>query len=82
MKILIDTNIIIDYVLERAGFVEYAKKIMQKAYNGECNAFVTASSITDIYYITQKYKNKELAFSFLQNLMSFIDVSGVDFENS
>ncbi len=78
MKTLLDTNIIIDYALERIEFVDNARKIMHKAFDNEIDAFISASAVTDIYYLVQKYKSKEQALSFLLNIISFIEIIGVD----
>lgn len=78
MKVLLDTNIVLDYILERSKFVEAARDIFRMAYNYEFDAFVSASSVTDIYYIVQKFKSKEEALNLLREILSFIGVAGVD----
>ena len=53
MKLLIDTNVILDMVLKRNNCditMELFRKI--KAFNAE--AFITASSVTDLFYIIRK----------------------------
>ena len=78
MKILLDTNIILDFALERKDFVENSKSIMKLAYKKQIEAYISASSATDIYYIIQKNKSKEEALFFLSNIISFIEIAGVD----
>jgi len=78
MKILLDTNIILDYALERSEFIENAREIMKLSYSRSLDAYISASSVTDIYYIVRKSKSKEQALLFLQNILSFIDVAGVN----
>lgn len=78
MKILLDTNIILDYVLERKKFVKEARLLMQISFNKELIAYISGSSITDIYYIVQKYKNKQKALFFIKEIISFIEVSNID----
>ena len=41
-------------------------------------AYVTASSITDIYYIAKKEKGHEKAFAFVSDLVQIVDIAGVD----
>ena len=48
MEILLDTNIILDYLTEREGH-ENAKKVIEKALCDDVE-FVSAFSITDIHY--------------------------------
>ena len=49
MQVLIDTNIILDVLLNREPFVQNAVKIL-KIPESKVYKFVSASSITDIYY--------------------------------
>jgi predicted nucleic acid-binding protein len=51
MKVLIDTNIVLDILLAREPFLESAMKIIQMVDNGKIQVYVTANSITDIIYI-------------------------------
>ncbi len=78
MKILLDTNIVLDYSLQRSEFVNNARKIFSMAFNHNIEAYISASTVTDIYYIVQKYKTKEEALKFLQNIILFIEIAAVD----
>ena len=83
MKIVVDTNILLDAIAERKPFDEDAKKIMQLIVEEKVEGFITANSITDIYYIARKAlsdaKARE-AIHHILNLFSIIDVSGKDCE--
>ncbi len=78
MKILIDTNIILDIVLERQPFVEQATQLFTAAQQANVILFVTATTITDLYYITRKAKGRAIALNFIADLLQFMDVAGVD----
>jgi predicted nucleic acid-binding protein len=56
MKILIDTNVILDIVLEREPFVEQAAKLFKTAQQHTIQLFMTATTIT--VYITSREKKK------------------------
>jgi predicted nucleic acid-binding protein len=77
MKVLIDTNIILDIVLERQPFVEQAIQVLQTAQT-DIVLFLTATTITDLYYITRKAKGRAIALSFIADLLQFVEVAGVD----
>lgn len=51
MKILVDTNIIIDALTSREPFREDAEQIFLLAANQIEDMYITASSATDIYYL-------------------------------
>ena len=79
-KILLDTNIILDIALERREFFEKSKELMLILNKLSIPSYVTATTVTDIYYILKKSKGHKLTISFLKNLFDFIDIAGVSKE--
>ena len=79
-KVLLDTNIILDLALKRDKFFEAASNIFTQIDNREIDAFISATTITDIYYILSKALNRETASSFLIDLLEIVGVLGVDSE--
>lgn len=77
MKVLLDTNIILDYLLKRDPFFENARIIFKWAYQNKNCAFISATSITDIFYIVKKSQNVTIALSFINQLLSFTDIAGL-----
>ena len=62
MRLLIDTNIVLDFLLRRDG-TKPAKELFEMALLKDEDEFVTASSVTDIMYIftlSEDKKNKSL----------------------
>ena len=55
MKILIDTNIVIDALTSREPWSKSAEKIFIMAANNIVDMYITASAATDIYYLIRKY---------------------------
>jgi predicted nucleic acid-binding protein len=79
MVALIDTNVVLDYAEEREDFVEVAEKIFMQMRQGTFAGFVSASSVTDIYYFLRKrYKDSVTAISLLKTLLNVLDVLTVD----
>ncbi len=63
MKIMCDTNVIIDVLLEREPFVEDSCKILKLCEEHKIDGFVSAASVTDIFYLVRKYTHStELAY--------------------
>jgi predicted nucleic acid-binding protein len=54
VKILIDTNIILDYLLEREPFLPEAELLFQAIDSGKLIGYVTATTLTDIFYIARR----------------------------
>ena len=80
MRVLIDTNIIIDGLQSRKGFLEESGLVIMQAY--EYDGFVTASSMTDIFYLMNKYyHNKKKARENLREItriFTVLDTTGDD----
>jgi len=77
MKILIDTNIALDHLLEREPFCREAGKIIGLTKGG-VDVYLSASSITDVYYITRKaLGGKDSAMIFLKSLLDTVGVASV-----
>ena len=49
--VLLDTNIIVDIALARMPYYDDAKIIFQAAQDKQIAIYMSASSITDVYYI-------------------------------
>ncbi len=59
MKVLIDTNVIIDALTSREPWNKSAETIFIMAANHMMDLFITASSATDIYYLVRKHLHNE-----------------------
>lgn len=55
MRVLIDTNIILDFLLQRSPFCEDAELLFQLIDSGQVIGYVTATTLTDIFYIARKH---------------------------
>ena len=51
---LIDTDIFLDVFLEREGFYDASRTVLKLYKEHAVNGFLTAPSITDIFYILRK----------------------------
>ncbi len=78
MRILIDTNVILDIALERPPFVEHAVRLLKIAQQTDLVVYVTATTITDLYYITRKAHSHITAHDFIVDLLQLVEVADVD----
>ena len=80
MKALIDTNIIVDALTSREPWKESAEKIFLMTANQVMEAYITASSATDIYYLVKKYlhstEQAKQVMVKLYSLMGILTVTG------
>lgn len=74
MKILIDTNIILDLIQSREPFSENASKIINSCVKKENEGYISAHSLSDIFFILRKDKTVEERKALILNLCSFFTV--------
>jgi len=77
-RILIDTNVLLDYLLEREPFFEDAKGIMASCAEGKAKGCIAAHSIPNMFFILRKDYNAKERREVLSNLCSIFDVEGID----
>lgn len=77
-KILIDTNVLLDYLLEREPFFEDAKEIVLSCVDGKAKGCIAAHSIPNMFFILRKDYNAKERREVLSNLCSIFDVEGID----
>ena len=81
MKYLIDTNVILDVLLKREPFYNDSANVLNLSGQKDITLYVTASSITDIYYIAyQTLRNKEEVKKMLMKLLKIVLIAGVSEE--
>jgi len=61
MNVLIDTNVVLDVLLNNSGFFVNSKKIIDFAEQKRITGYISASAITDIFYIARKEVGKRTA---------------------
>ena len=75
MRVLLDTNILLDIVEKREPYFLDSYQIFIKSAEKKIEAIVGASSITDIYYITKKNcKSAKKAVGFIVDMLKVISV--------
>lgn len=61
MRILLDTNVALDYLLKRGEFFAAINQVWQASLDGHLQCSITASSLTDIFYISRRQVGIEAA---------------------
>ncbi|GAB4292702.1 MAG: hypothetical protein Fur0025_28520 [Oscillatoriaceae cyanobacterium] len=64
MKVLIDTNIILDVALQRHPFYTESLQVVSLVYQNQIEGYISASTISDIYYVLRKQMGRGLALDF------------------
>lgn len=79
MKIAFDTNVLIDAIAEQRAYKDAQELIMAVARE-TIEGVISASSITDIYYILRKRIGDGKAREAIWNLMAVFEVADVNAE--
>lgn len=86
MNILIDTNVMLDALMNRTPYNVSAEKIFRFAAEDKLIASITASSVTDIYYFLKKYfhdtNQAKQTLTTIFNIFEVIDVTRSDCEKA
>ena len=78
MKLLIDTNVVLDVLLRREPFFRTAAEVLNLTQRDEVREYVSASAITDIYYIANKQmKDRDAVRDLLKRLLMIVSVVAV-----
>lgn len=75
MKVLIDTNVILDVLCGRQQFLEASKKIFDLCEIEKITGYVSALSVANIVYIMRKELDPEKIHEILKMLMLIFNVS-------
>jgi predicted nucleic acid-binding protein len=78
VKILIDTNIVLDLLLEREPFVETAIALFEQIERGNLEGYIAATTITNIFYIIRKTEGREVALAAINRLLIGLQFCAVD----
>jgi len=77
MKILLDTNVVLDVLLAREPFVDLAREIFILIENGEIEGYLCATSVTTLHYLIGRESNKKEADEIIEKLLTLFEVSPV-----
>lgn len=80
MKVLLDTNILIDYISLRPSFTDDAMNVMELCMNKQIDGYIAAHSVTNAFYILRKELTAVERRKALTNLCDILTVVGVDKE--
>ena len=77
MRVLLDTNVVLDLLLQRDPWRVHAEAIAQAGADGRIQPFVCASSITDIFYISRRLVGAEQARRAVRACLDSLQIVGV-----
>jgi len=86
MKVLFDTNVIIDYLVQRKPFYHDSREVIFLSAEKKLNGIIGAGSIADIYYICKKeHQSTEKPIKLIADLLilvALVDTKAYDVNNA
>jgi len=78
LKVLFDTNVVLDVLLNREPFRDVAALLVARVERKELIGVLGATTLTTIYYLVAKASGGESARSTVRDLVSLFEIAGVD----
>ncbi|MCB6607983.1 PIN domain-containing protein [[Clostridium] symbiosum] len=78
MQILLDTNVLIDYLMAREPFKASAEYILNACIANEIEGCIAAHSISNLFYILRKSYTVDERRDMLSVLCKILPVAGID----
>ena len=77
-RILIDTDVILDFFFDRKPFSEFAARILSLCESNEIQGFVTPVIYSNVYYLLRQTSSQEKVIEKMTQLLTITDVLLMD----
>ena len=77
MRVLLDTNIILDVLLDRKPWVHESGMIWRASDEGRSIGYAVASAFTDIFYIAQRQTDRQTATAAIRTCLDAFEICPV-----
>lgn len=78
MKLLIDTNVLLDVILERRNLMRESAAVLGAVEDGRAEGYVASHAITTIHHIVAKANGSTAAVTAISDLLDLCGVVAVD----
>lgn len=78
MKVLFDTNVVLDVLLDREPHAEVAAQLLSLVDTGKLEGVLCATTVTTIHYLASRAAGDAAAKRYVGELLALFDVACVD----
>ena len=78
--LLVDINVVLDVLQKREPFYNASSQLLAAVESGKVKGFISAHSITTLFYLIRKDTSTSQARAVITNLLQILKVSAVDQE--
>ncbi len=79
-KVLIDTDVILDFFFDREPFAFHASQILSLCETNKIKGYITPVMVSNVYYLLRKTANHEKVIEHLKTLLTLVDVATINKE--
>jgi predicted nucleic acid-binding protein len=77
-RVLLDTNVVLDFLLDRAPFADAAAALWQANDDRQIEAYISVVTPVNVFYIARKLKGAATARQLVESLLSACRVCAPD----
>jgi predicted nucleic acid-binding protein len=78
VKLLVDTNVFLDVILERKGLMPESAAVLDAIEEGRAEGYVSSHALTTIHYIVAKANGRTAAATAISDLLDLCEVVAVN----
>lgn len=78
MKVLFDTNVVLDLMLDRAPFAEVSERLVSSAESGALTGCLGATTVTTIHYLAAKVLGSQRSLDEVRKLLVIFEIAPVN----
>ena len=77
-KVLIDTDVLMDFFFERKPFAKYSTELLNLCAEEQIKGFTTPVIISNVYYLLRKTAKHNQIVEKLKHLLTIVDIVNMD----
>jgi len=77
VRVLFDTNVVLDLLLDRAPFADDAQQLIARVENGAISGLLCATTITTIHYLLTRQTGEKTARTTIEKLLELFEIAPV-----
>ncbi|UGU18095.1 PIN domain-containing protein [Sinomicrobium kalidii] len=77
-KVLIDTDVLMDFFFDRKPFSEYSTQILNLCAEKQLEGYTTPVIISNVYYLLRKTAKHNIIVEKIKQLLSIIEIINMD----
>lgn len=77
-KVLIDTDVLMDFFFDREPYAEYATELLNSCANKEMQGFTTPVIVSNVYHLLRKTAKHSMIVEKIKQLLTIIEIVKMD----